>query len=141
MIASPPIGAIAFGKSGIPYQVIECHSQRVTLRCPDESLIDVEPSAIVRWEHCVDAKGESESKVSFANFQPKADQPPTVGDWVRLRGGDAIAQNPRYRVLELFQVYAGVKNGEPIHEVWAKLQGHDGGLAYWKLNQLEVLND
>jgi hypothetical protein len=113
---SPPIGAIAMGKSGIGYPVVHIESDRLVLQTPD-GLKRVPWSAVIRWEI------------------PQIAKPPSVGDWVQLQNTPT-----RYLVLTIFEVYAGLDN-EPIHEPWAKLEGQDGELAFWKQGQLEGPHD
>lgn len=66
MSFSPPIGAIAYGKSGVPCLVVEHHLDWVTLQRPDQSLINVIHSAIIRWEHC-QIKAENQAEISSAS--------------------------------------------------------------------------
>jgi hypothetical protein len=49
-ISKPPVGAIAFGRSGVPCIVTALESERVVLRCPDGASLRVPLTAIARWE-------------------------------------------------------------------------------------------
>jgi hypothetical protein len=49
MLSSPPVGAIAFGLSGIACTVAEVQQDRVVLLCPD-GVKQVRHTAIARWE-------------------------------------------------------------------------------------------
>lgn len=54
-----------------------------------------------------------------------------VGDRVILRGTSA-----EYTVLEFFDHYTGLKDGDRTYEQWAKLQSLEGTPAFWKVRQL-----
>jgi hypothetical protein len=49
-ISEPPVGAIAYGRSGVPCIVTALESERVVLRCPDGASLRVPLTAIARWE-------------------------------------------------------------------------------------------
>jgi hypothetical protein len=112
MSSSPPIGSIAFGRSGAGYPVIEVHADRIVLKKDDRPWA-VNPVAIARWE------------------LPRPIQP---GDRVRLKGTQA-----EYTVVEVYSVRCGRdENDEPFFEQWARLETSDGKPATWKIQQLEV---
>lgn len=115
MNSSPPIGAIAFGKSGAGYPVIEVHPDRIVLK-RDGQPWEVDPVAIASWEM-------------------PSPQPLEVGDRVRLKN-----TNREYTITEIRDVRDGSDNGEPTFETWARLQTDDGNPAHWKLRQLEKIS-
>jgi hypothetical protein len=49
MISSPPVGAIAFGRSGNSGIITALEADRIVLRCPD-GVKRVPLEAIARWE-------------------------------------------------------------------------------------------
>jgi D-serine deaminase-like pyridoxal phosphate-dependent protein len=112
--SSPPIGAIAFGKSGAGYPVIEVRPDRIVLKRADGPWA-VSPMAIVRWEL-------------------PAPRPIQPGDRVRLKGTQA-----EYVVIELYQHFMGLEDGDRTYETWAWLTTADGKPARWKMQQLEVI--
>jgi hypothetical protein len=57
-------GAIAYGRSGVPCEVVECRANCITLRRSDGTSIEVKPTAIVRWEFPEFPRAESEVKIS-----------------------------------------------------------------------------
>lgn len=57
-------GAIAYGRSGLPFEVLECHANWVRLRRPDATCIEVHPTAIIRWENPKNLRAESNVKIS-----------------------------------------------------------------------------
>lgn len=71
MSSRPFVGAIAYGKSGVPCLVVECNPGRITLQRPDQSRIVVSPEAIVRWESCAEVGAESKGKISIVSITPK----------------------------------------------------------------------
>jgi hypothetical protein len=107
----PIVGAIAFGRSGAGYPVIEVHPDRIVLK-RDGRPWAVNPVAIVRWE-------------------PK---PIQTGDRVRLKN-TAL----EFLVIETYAHFMGWVDGDRTYEAWARLQTSDGKPAHWKLSQLEVL--
>jgi hypothetical protein len=109
---SPPIGSIAFGRSGAGYPVIEIHADRIVLKKDDRPWA-VNPVAIARWE------------------LPKAIQP---GDRVRHK-----QTGQTFTVIELYEHFLGWQDGDRTFERWAKLQTLDGRPAHWKLQQLEAI--
>jgi hypothetical protein len=111
---SPPIGAIAFGKSGAGYPVIEVRPDRIVLKRADGPWA-VNPVAIVRWELPA----------------PRLIQ---VGDRVRLKNTQL-----EFTIAEIYSVRDGSDNGEPTFEQWARLQTDDNRPAHWKTRQLEVM--
>jgi hypothetical protein len=58
----------------------------------------------------------------------------SAGARVMLKGTDLT-----YTLLETYQQYMGLSDGERTYEQWARLQTHDGKPAYWKLSQLEAI--
>jgi hypothetical protein len=56
------------------------------------------------------------------------------GDRVCLRGTGV-----EYTILETYDHYTGLKDGERTYERWARLQTLDGKPAFWKLPQLELI--
>jgi hypothetical protein len=114
--SSPPIGAIAFGKSGAGYPVIDVHPDRIVLKRADGPWA-VSPAAVICWE------------------LPPESTPIQVGDRVRLKGAGRV-----YTVVEIYDHYVGRdSNGDRSYETWARLKAQDGKAAHWKLRQLEVL--
>lgn len=49
MNSSPPVGAIAYGRSGIACTVIRVEADRIVMTCPD-GIKNVPVNAIARWE-------------------------------------------------------------------------------------------
>jgi hypothetical protein len=115
-ISKPPLGAIAFGRSGVPCIVTALESERVVLRCPDGASLRVPVTAIARWE------------------LPAVPKTPVPGQRVRLKN-TAL----EFVVIELYDHYMGMQDGERTYETWAKLTTPEGKPAHWKLSQFEVM--
>jgi hypothetical protein len=49
IVSSPPMSAITYGITGVPYIITALEADRVVLRCPD-GLKRVPLDAIIRWE-------------------------------------------------------------------------------------------
>lgn len=113
--SKPPVGAIAFGRSGIGHIITALEADRVVLRCPD-GLKRVPLGAVIRWE------------------LPPEPRPIQVGDRVRLNGTQA-----EYTVIELYDHFMGWEDGDRTYETWARLTTPDGKPATWKIQQLEIL--
>jgi hypothetical protein len=56
----------------------------------------------------------------------------TKGDRVQLKNTTAI-----FTVVELFDHFMGLKDGERTYEAWARLETLEGRPAWWKVQQLE----
>ena len=111
---TPPIGAIAFGKSGIGHPITRLESSSVVLQTSN-GLLRVPLTSVQHWE------------------LPKP-KPLKVGDTVQLKGTDR-----RYQVIQIYSVYRGLVSGESVFEDWAELETPTGQIAYWKVQQLEFL--
>lgn len=68
-------GAIAYGRSGIPYEVLECQANWIRLRRSDGTSIEVKPTAIVRWEFSKSRRAESNEKISSEPSEIKNESP------------------------------------------------------------------
>jgi hypothetical protein len=62
-------GAIAYGRSGVPYEVLECRANCITLRRSDGASIEVKPTAIIRWDKV--------SKIPLAEREVKISSEPS----------------------------------------------------------------
>jgi hypothetical protein len=114
-ISKPPIGAIAFGRSGVGHIITALETDRVVLRCPD-GLKRVPLDAVIRWE-----------------LSPSPTTP-IPGQQVRLKGTDRT-----YTLTEIYRVYCGRgSDDQPFYEQWARLQTNEGKPAHWKLSQLTL---
>lgn len=114
MSSNPPVGAIAFGRSGVGHIIKALEANRIILKTPS-GLKRVPLDAVVRWEL-------------------PAPTAPAPGQQVRLKGTDQT-----YTLTEIYEVYCGRgPDDERCYEQWAKLQASDGKPATWKLSQLEV---
>jgi hypothetical protein len=112
MITSPPVGAIAFGRSGVACTVAEVQPDRVVLLCSD-GVKQVRPTAIARWE------------------LPTKPGTPKSGDRVKLKNTNLF-----YTLIEVFEVPYWI-NGDRTVELWARCKSIGGWIAAWKLCQLE----
>jgi hypothetical protein len=112
--SKPPVGAIAFGRSGVGHIITALEADRVVLRCPD-GLKRVPLGAVIRWE------------------LPAIPTTPIPGQRVRLKN-TAL----EYVVIELYDHFMGLVDGERTYETWAKLTDSGGKTATWKLSQLEA---
>jgi hypothetical protein len=108
--SSPPIGAIAFGKSSVGCRVIEAGPSGLTLLYPDGKQFRASVNSIVRWEN-------------------PPNTTPQSGDRVQLRGTTL-----EYTVAEIYPVNQGT-----VIEQWARLGAGEGVTAKWKVSQLEVV--
>jgi hypothetical protein len=116
MLSSPPVGAIAFGLSGIACKVAEVQPDRVVLLCPD-GLKQVRHTAITRWE------------------LPPITRALAMGDRVKLKNTNFF-----YTIIEIFEVPYWI-SGDHTVELWARCQHLEGRIATWKLGQLETYSD
>lgn len=88
MISSPPIGAIAYSKSGTGCPVVQVEGDRVTVLCSDGKLKRVPLSAIARWE--------PPKRNPYASDRWLFDPPKQVGDRVVIRNLTAcLKHHPR----------------------------------------------
>jgi hypothetical protein len=115
-ITNPRIGARIFTHKGNSGIVEQLEHERVIIRIPDGILKSIPLTAIARWE---------------LPAVPKTIQ---FGDRVRLKN-TAL----EFVVVEIYDHFMGLEDGERTYETWAKLTTEDGRPAHWKLNQLEVL--
>jgi hypothetical protein len=113
-ISEPPVGAIAFGRAGVPCIVAELEADRVVLQCPD-GLKRVSPDAVIRWK------------------LPAVPKVPAVGDRVKLKNTNFF-----YTIIEVFEVPYWI-SGDRTVEMWARCQIVEGRMATWKLGQLETI--
>jgi hypothetical protein len=116
-ISKPPVGAIAFGRSGVGHIITALEADRIVLRCPD-GLKRVPLGAVIRWE------------------LPPEPKTLTPGHRVRLKNTQA-----EFVVTEIYQHYMGLEDGDRTYERWARLQADDGKPAHWKVCQLEGWHD
>ena len=115
-ISNPPVGALAYGRSGKPAVIEALEADRVLLRTPN-GLKRVPLEAVVRWE------------------LPALPKIPTPGQRVRLKRTQL-----EYMLIETYSVRCGLDaDGSPSFEQWAKLQNEVSTVASWKLQQLEVI--
>ncbi|UJB69181.1 hypothetical protein HRE53_22785 [Acaryochloris sp. 'Moss Beach'] len=112
--SSPPVGAIAYGRSGVGYPITRLEGASVVLRTKN-GLLRVPLSAIQRWKPPPQEPLEQTKPIE-------------VGDTVQLKGTCRT-----YRVVRLYQTYCG--QGE--YQDWAELEGPCGA-AFWPVEQLEV---
>jgi hypothetical protein len=56
----------------------------------------------------------------------------TKGDRVQLKNTAAI-----FTVVDLFDHFMGLKDGERTYEAWARIETVGGKPAWWKVRQLE----
>lgn len=113
MSFSPPLGAIAIGRSGTRAIITALEADRVILRFPDGALKPVKVEAITRWE-------------MPAQLQP--------GQRCRLTGTDRT-----YTLIETYEHFMGWHDGDRTYEAWARLKTAEGNPATWKLIQLEAI--
>jgi hypothetical protein len=113
MSSKPPIGAIAFGKSGIGCSVIEIAPECITLLHPEGKTLKVLSKAIIRWETSIRT-------------------PPQTGDRIRVKNTSLF-----YTLIEVFEMPYWI-NGDRTVELWARCEGIDGQIVKWKLCQLQV---
>lgn len=73
----PPVGATAYGKSGLPLLVLESHPDRLLLQKPDGSKIPASPSAILKWEPSKESSKFPSTQVLFqlASERQEAEDP------------------------------------------------------------------
>jgi hypothetical protein len=114
-ISKPPVGVIAYGRSGAGYIIEALEADRIVLKTPS-GLKRVPFDAVIRWE------------------PPLSPKPIEVGERVQLKGTQA-----EYVVIELYDHFMGWKDGERTYEQWARLQTSDHKPATWKLTQLRNL--
>jgi hypothetical protein len=114
-ISKPPVGALAWGRSGVGCIIEALEANRIILKTPS-GLKRVPFDAVIRWE------------------LPAVPKPIQIGDRVRLKN-TAL----EFVVVEIYDHFMGLEDGERTYETWAKLTTEDGRPAHWKLNQLEVL--
>jgi hypothetical protein len=116
-ISRPPIGAIAFGRSGLGHIITALEADRVVLRCPD-GLMRVPLGAVIRWE------------------LPAKPKTLTPGQRVLLKN-TAL----EFVVIDIYDHFMGWVDGERTYEQWAELQTNDvdGRPAHWKIQQLEEI--
>jgi hypothetical protein len=114
--SSPPVGAIAFGRSGVGCIIEALEANRVILKTPN-GLKRVPFDAIIRWE------------LSAVPNEP------TVGDRVKLKNTHLF-----YTLIDVFEVPYWI-NGDRTVELWARCQNIEGRIATWKLGQLETYSD
>jgi D-serine deaminase-like pyridoxal phosphate-dependent protein len=115
MSSKPPVGAIAYGRSGLSYIIEALETDQILLKTP-EGLKRVPLNAVTRWE------------------LPPAPRPIQLGDRVRLKGTQA-----EYVVIELYDHFMGWQDGDRTTEACARLQTDDGKPATWKIQQLEAI--
>lgn len=114
-ISNPPVGAIAFGRSGVGCIIEALEANRIILKTPT-GLKRVPLDAVIRWEL-------------------PASTPLAPVRQVKLKG-----TSQTYTLVETYQVYCGRgSDDQPFYEEWAKLTTSDCKPAHWKLSQLEGL--
>jgi D-serine deaminase-like pyridoxal phosphate-dependent protein len=113
-ISKPPVGAIAYGRSGLGYIIEALEADRILLTTPS-GLKRVPLDAVIRWEL-------------------PAPINPAPGQRVRLKGTHA-----EYMVIEIYDHFMGWKDGDRTTETWARLKTADSKPATWKLSQLEAI--
>lgn len=111
--SSPPVGAIAYGESGIGYPISQLEGTSVVLRT-STGLLRVPLTSIHHWE-------------LPKPLEPR--QPIDVGDKVQLKGTQRT-----YQVTRVYSVY----RCQNTYEHWAELEGSNGS-AHWLIGQLLVL--
>jgi hypothetical protein len=114
--SKPPVGAIAYGRSGAGYTIAALEANRIILKT-SSGLKRVPLDAVIRWE---------------LPPSPKALEP---GQQVKLKGTDRT-----YTLIEIYRAYCGRgSDDQPFYEQWARLKTVDHKPATWKLNQLEAI--
>jgi hypothetical protein len=122
----PSIGSWVWGEALNPCQVVGIGSRRSTgqtmlkVLCPRGSRVI--PLESVR--------GVAQQKPNLL-VMPR---PVQVGDRVRHK-----QTQHEFTVVELYQHYMGLEDGDRTYETWAKLTTDDGRPAHWKLGQLQVM--
>jgi hypothetical protein len=145
-IDSIPIGAIAYGRSNIPYVVRAVQSDALTLEKPDGSTLYASPAAIVRWELPDGSTLIEATAPAFGSSEATVPLPPLESDCL-LCEGDRVRlkklPHVQFKVISVFQSYQGRdKDTEaPIFEWWAKLDDLTGHPmpAYWKVSMLQLM--
>jgi hypothetical protein len=113
-ISEPPVGAIAFGRSGVGCIIEALEANRVILKTPN-GLKRVPFDAVIHWE------------------LPAAPKVPAVGDRVKLKNTNLF-----YTIIEVFEVPYWISGYRTV-EMWARCQIVEGRMATWKLGQLETI--
>jgi hypothetical protein len=114
-ISKPPVGALAWGRSGVGCIIEALEANRIILKTPS-GLKRVPFDAVIRWE------------------LPAVPKPIQIGDRVRLKN-TAL----EFVVVEIYDLFTGLEDGERTYETWARLKTSDDRAAFWKLSQVEVL--
>jgi hypothetical protein len=97
-----PPGAIAYGRSGVPYEVLECRSNCVALRQSDGKTIEVRPTAILRWEVPKISRAESKVKILSEPSESTIKSPDPSTE--RLLASDDIYEKYRPNIVRQAQL-------------------------------------
>lgn len=115
-ISKPPVGAIAYGRSGAGYIIEALEANRIILKT-SSGRKRVPLDAVIRWELPLSLKALA------------------AGQQVKLKGTSRT-----YTLVEIYRVYCGRdSDDQPFYEQWARLRTPDDKLATWKVQQLEAL--